>query len=456
MKIIDFLKGVYYRMFPVSDIEKAFNIEILTDSEMFNAIAQAEQIYRNPPWIPHIKTVGMQRIVPSETARLAALELSISVSGSERADWINQQVQKFRKNLRHNIEYGLAFGGMTFKPNGNGVDYIPPSRFLPTETDGNGNITGAVFLDFIQRNDAIYTKAEYHHFKNNEYIIENKAFESNSKSILGMPVPLAKISEWSGIAPELRIQGLIQPLFSYFRPPNANNISIASPLGMAITADAYQQIYDLDVAYTRYADEIDDSQKVTIVDDSVLTDIDGKRLAEIPRYMLGLKFNGLDDVIKEINPTLQSSARIEGINHYLSIISMKCGFSDGYFVFNQKTGTIATATQVEADQQRTVQLIADVREQLKKAVDGLIYAIDKYADLYSLAPAGKYKTEYYFKDITQSFEADRLRFYNLAMANKYPWQMYYTKYEGYSEQEAKKIIEMIKSENPEPELFSGD
>ncbi|MCC8069574.1 MAG: hypothetical protein LIO71_07485 [Ruminococcus sp.] len=179
----------------------------------------------------------------------------------------------------------------------------------------------------------------------------------------------------------------------------------------------------------------------------MVQNVDNTIVADIPRYYMGLNMSSAENVIKEINPTLQPDDRIKGINTLLSIIGFQCGFSEGYFVFNEKSRGISTATQVEADQQRTVQLISDVRTNLQNAFNDLIYALDKFADLYHLAPVGKYEVSYYFKDITQSFSEDRQRFYNLAMAGKYPWRLYYMNYEGYSQDEAKEILSEVSSTN---------
>lgn len=451
MRLIKFLKGVYYKMFPIGDIEKAFNINILVDNAMQNVITKADMMYSDtPPWLKdNLKTLNFQRVIPSEVARLSTLELDVTLSCSPRADYINDVVQKFKKNIRSNLEYGLSLGGIALKPNSvGGVDFIAPPRFLPTSVDGNGDIMGAIFLDFIQRNDKIYTKAEYHYFENGTYFIENKAFESNSSATLGMPVSLTDIEEWSQIEPATTITGLIKPLFSYFKVPNANNVSMGSPLGLPITHTSIQQIIDLDIAYTRFADEIEDSRKVGFYERSMVqsSNYDSQIEVEIPRYYVPLSSCNAENLIQEFNPTLQPNERITGINHYLSLIGFQCGFSEGYFVFNEKTSGITTATQIEADCQRTAQLIADVRANLQIALDNLIYAIDKYIDLYTNVPTGKYEVSYYFKDINQSFEEDRQRFYNLAMAGKYPWRLYYINYEGYSEEEAQDIINELSSQ----------
>ena len=58
-----------------------------------------------------------------------------------------------------------------------------------------------------------------------------------------------------------------------------------------------------------------------------------------------------DSTVYEHVSTLLTEQRIKDINSILAMISTKCGFSQGMFVLDEKTGMM-TATQVEADDQK--------------------------------------------------------------------------------------------------------
>ena len=121
------------------------------------------------------------------------------------------------------------------------------------------------------------------------------------------------------------------------------------------------------------------------------------------------------------------------------MISTKCGFSQGQFVLDRKSGQI-TATQVEADDRETIETIKDMRDALKDTLDHLVYALNVYADLYDLAPLGEYETSYGFGDLTYNYEEDRARHWNYVSQGKYPLYRYYMEFEGMSEEEAKAIV----------------
>lgn len=126
----------------------------------------------------------------------------------------------------------------------------------------------------------------------------------------------------------------------------------------------------------------------------------------MPKFFKAIAGLDSSEAYHEVNPTLNTEMRKSGINQCLSLVGVKCGFSNGYFVIDEKTGMV-TATQVESDDRRTIQLIKDVRDAMQNCLDDLFYAQSVFADLYNLAPAGDYEATYDFGDITYNEEEDR-------------------------------------------------
>jgi A118 family predicted phage portal protein len=450
------------------DIQSKLNVDILISSKMEQAITLWENIYlKNPPWLSKkIKTIGFAKVIATETARLATLELDIAISGSARASYLQEQINEFKSKVRTYLEYACVYGGIILKPNGLGIDYISPKNFLPTHTDSNGEISGGIFLDCITKGNKHYTRLEYHRFvfippmESSVYQITNMAFVSDDENQIGKEIQLNSIPEWSGLSEEASIENIEKPLFSYLKMPMANGVDTHSPLGTSIFAEAIEELQTLDIAYSLNAREIKDSEKLVLLDDRVLNEA-GKPIGaksndiELPHYVRNIHSTGVEDFYQEVSPKLNTADRIIGINQELSFIGYKCGYSNGYFRFEQGRGFI-TATQIEAEDKRTIETITDIRTALKVGIDNLLYALDKYADLYSITPFGTYEVSYYFKDITVSFTEDRQRYYNLAMAGKFPWKKYYIEYEGYSEDEAQELLDMLKVENKLPDLYDEE
>jgi len=230
--------------------------------------------------------------------------------------------------------------------------------------------------------------------------------------------------------------------------PSVNDIDQSSPLGVSAFADAVEELRDLDVAYSRNAEEIFESRRMVMVDDRLVAkpayrDEKGNVIrpeVKLPKFFKAIAGLDSSEAYHEVNPTLNTEMRKSGINQCLSLVGVKCGFSNGYFVIDEKTGMV-TATQVESDDRRTIQLIKDVRDAMQNCLDDLFYAQSVFADLYNLAPAGDYEATYDFGDITYNEEEDRARNLTLANAGYIPKWQYLVRFEGYSEEEARAAVE---------------
>lgn len=441
-----------------SKAKEDFKIEPITSDEMERFVHRCANIYRGKPdWVDeenHIKTINFAKSVCSETARLATLAIGIQIDGSKRATWLQEQIDKVYFNLRHWVEYGCAYGTVILKPNGNTIDMVTPDRFVITDQI-NGEITGVVFFDseIDSAGKKYYTRLEYHRFLDNgNYAITNKCYIGNKEWSTDKPISIDK-TPWSGLLEDVQIANVEKPLYGVFRTPQANNIYIDSPLGMPIFSDAIEELKDLDVAYSRNSKEILDSKRLVLLDSDRLL-LSGGRVSNtitgfskaredlgLPDYVKNVYgTGGQEDFYQEINPQLQTDVRIKGINNQLSLIGYKCGYSNGYFVLDEKTGMV-TATQVEADDRRTIQLIKDVRDKIESCLDDLIYALNAFADLYALAPVGTYEIIYDFGDITYNREEDRARWWQYVVQGKAPAWKYFAKFEGMSEDDAKAMVE---------------
>lgn len=441
--------------------EEDFQVKEITSPQMKDVISRCAGMYRGiPSWVSaedNIKTINFAKAVCSETARLATLGIKIQIGGGARGKWIQEQIDKVYFNLRHWVEYGCAYGTIIIKPNGSGFDVFTPFDLMITDSDSNGNITGIIFKDYYADNDKYYTRLEYHYFDSSQpegfrpYYIRNKAYMSHSSQSMGDPIALAR-TKWADLmedsGPIMKTSGeqLDGPMFGVFRTPQANNVDLGTALGLPIYADAIEEMKDLDIAYSRNAGEIFDSEKIILADDRLMYD-SGSNLktrglpdVKLPHYVKNVFGASPEEFYQEINPQLNTDIRLSGINALLSQIGYKCGFSNGYFVFNEATG-IQTATGVEAEQQRTIQLIKDVRDKLESCLNDAVYAMSVYADLYGLAPAGTYEIVYDFGDITYNREEDRARWWQYVTQGRVPAWMYFVKFEGMTEEEARAMVE---------------
>lgn len=432
-----------------------FNVKPITTEEMQTLISDCADIYAGHPWWlnaeDNIITINFAKALCTETARLATLGIDVKLTGGARADYLQKIVKDVNDNMIRNwVEYWCAYGTIILKPNGKKIDLVTPENFTITAVE-NGRITGIIFQDQIKSSDGkhYYNRLEYHSNENGKYTVQNKTYVSESEGALGNPIDISE-TPWKELSEETVIQNAEGNLFAFLRLPHANNVDIDSPLGLPLVADCTEELRDLDIAYSRNALEILQSKRTILLDsDKLLMNKSNKKNGTESTNSVKKRI-GLPDMVKivegdgnstfyqEINPLIQTDARLVGINALLSQIGYKCGFSNGYFVFNEQMG-IQTATGVEANQQRTIQYIKDVRDQLQAGYEQLIYALNAFADGYGLAPLGKYEVAYNFGDITYNVEEDRARWWGYVMAGKVPAWKFFVKFEGMTEEEAKQM-----------------
>lgn len=463
------IRGLYNMIFN-GKVKEDFQIESIISAQMDSVLRECERIYNgNPNWIDddeEIKTINFAKSICSETARLATLAIGLRIEGSPRAEWLQEIIDRYYYDIRKWVEYACAYGTIILKPSLEGIDLYTTDKVVVTEQK-DGNITGIVFITQQETNEGkkkYYTRLEYHRYIDDVYVITNKCYVGESENDMKTVVSIDN-TPWKGLKEEVGIEKLKKPLFAVLKTPSANNIDINSPYSLPVFAEAIEELKDLDIAYSRNAKEIWDSTRTVLLDSDRMLQT-GRKVEEnvkafnnvrkqmrLPNIVKNVWGDGVQTFYQEINPSLNTDTRLTGINAFLSQIGYKCGFSNGYFVFNESSG-IQTATGVEAEQQRTIQFIKDVRDKLEVFLTDLIDAISALADLYNLSPFGLYEIVFDFGDITYNREEDKARWYGYANSGKIPFWYYLVKFEGMTEEDAKALVE--EAQPKEPKLFGSE
>ena len=462
-----------------TDAEKAFGVETYLSPEMDAAIKLWQQLESGkPPWVKgDTRTIRFSNTVARELSKLITQNIDIKVQSKYGTGETAKRIQKaiddhFLKNAQRIMQDVIMLGGSMAKWNGKGMDYIPPDRFLVTEFDSNGEVTGAIFFSYYQKEKKFYTRAEWHRFEDGErrdeagesvsvrvYRVSNKAFVSDKQDEIGRPTDL-KNTKWAEIVPEFTAENLEKPLFVYIKNPYSNTVDPDSPLGVSCFSECIEELRWLDIAMSTLGVETEDSEPKMIIGQSAIQYAEANGI-ELPRMVLK---TGLDDMtdkpFEQWQPTLQVASRTDGINFLLSIISYKTGFDPGYFVFNGQTISVATATQVEATERRTINTVGDYRDILScpdsngdgriGAIHDIAYIMDAMAVINGeSAPSefGNYEIYADFADLTRNAEEDRSRALLLTDKGFYPKWYYLVHNEGFTEEEARAIVAEAKSEN---------
>lgn len=387
-----------------STVEEALKIEVAMSDEMVDAIDLWSQMYNDSaPWLNDTtKSMNMPSLIANEVARLVTIEADSEITGSARADYLNEQYKPVMDNIRKATEYGLAKGGLIFKPYVDGdkivVDYVEADRFYPIRFS-KGEMTSVCFVEKMQQGKRYYTRLEIHRWEKDRYYIENQFYVSDTKDNLGRRVSNTLIPEWADFEPEIQLQGIERPLFSYFKPAIANNIDTGSPLGVSVYSRAVGLIQEADEQYSRLLWEFEGGELAIDASVDLFKNQNGEPVLPKGRERL---YRALDidsntsSPLNTFSPALRDSSLLNGLNAIITKIEDACGLARG--TFSDVQNQAKTATELKILRQRTYATIADNQKALEQALEGLIYAMDIWATLGNLAPQGEYETKFEWDD----------------------------------------------------------
>jgi len=458
-----------------SSVKRALNVDIVLSSEMTSALDLWAQMYQGrAPWLVNgVKSLGLEAAIAGEIARAVTIEMDVRVEGdtgagdsvTSRAAVLHGAIQGVTRQIREHVEKGVALGGMMFKPYVDDgalvVDFVPADQFYPVAFSSSGRITAAVFAEQKQRGESYYTRLEYHEVRDEGYVIRNRAFKSSTKDALGNAVPLTEVNEWSGLLPDVTVQGVDRPLFAYFRFPLANNIDPSSPLGISCFHRARHLIRQADEHWGRFIWEFESGERALYVDEQAFdTGPDGKpllpeRQRRLYRTLATAGQVGGEELFQDWSPTIREVNLLNGLNAILRRIEYVCGLA--YGTLSEPQIEAKTATEIRTSMQRSYVTITDTQKALETALDGLLYAMDVWATLYNLAPRGVWKAEYTWGDsVVADKELQMAQDRQSVTMGVMPKTQFLMRHYRLTEQEAADWLKQAQDEQPQdPFGFEG-
>ena len=482
--IINKIKGVINKMIGINTIENILHITPSISNEMINAIELWSDMYEGKaPWLHGaseednsiVKSLGLPQFIASEKARTALLEFNSEVTSTNKQleEYLNKQYDKVKNNLRRQLEYGIAKGGLIIKPyivkkdNVYDIefDYIQANDFYPLSFNDNGELIEVVFLQRKIDKGIIYTRVEHHKINNRTVTVTNLAFKLQDNSIikenteLGKQIPLSDVPEWANLSEKAEIEGVDRLMFAYFKMPEANTIDTHSPLGVSGFDKAKSLIEEADKQYSRLLWEFEGGELAIDVDrdalkDNILYDRDGSiihqtELGKLQNRLYRPIDLGDSNTYKIFNPQFRDESLINGLNMILMRIEDTVGLSRGT-MSDASVSVERTATELKILKQRSYQTNSDIQHALQIAIDDLMYVVSVYCDLYNLVPHGEYEISYEWDDsIITDVDTEletRLRLLDKDIISKVELRMWYF---GETEQQAIEALEKINNNTSE-------
>lgn len=423
---------------------------------------------------------------------------------TERADFLKKQYKKLQKQIRRQLEYGIAKGGLVIKPyivmydtapktagaddvtgtesnvaNTSGrlhydkaldnaeieFDFIQADRFFPLAFDANGKVVEAAFIQtkVDKAKERVYIRLEYHKLEKRTVTVQNLAFESTDMSLansnniksasnLGKPIKLTDVPDWASLQPVTTIEGVDRLLFAYFRMPEANTVDPYSPLGVSGYSRVIQLIKDADMQYSRLLWEFEGGEMAIDVDRDALkfvTDPKGEGYSKLPEKQSRL-FRKVDlnneETYNVFAPALRDTSIIHGLNTIFMRIEDATGLSRGTLsdVTQQEA---KTATELKILKQRSYATNSDIQMALQDALEDVVYVMDVYCTLYNVTPDGEYEVSFEWDDSiivdSESELSKRITLMQNGLASKLETRMWYF---GETENQARTALQQIDEE----------
>ncbi|MBX3004574.1 MAG: phage portal protein [Anaerolineales bacterium] len=405
-----------------SDIKRLLGVEVDISSAMMTALAEWAKMYENrAEWLSKtVRSLNLPAAVAGAFATSVTLEMEVEVTGASggsgaRAEFLHEQLQRILPSLREQVEYGVAKGGLIMKPWVDGdqlaVDFSQADQFIPVAFDSRKRPSKCIFVYKLRQGDYYYTRLEFHEFlgyvqdgarAEGSYRIRNKVLRSTSDADLGSVVPLSSVPEWADLSEEESYLGVRQPLFGYFRFPQANNIEPGSPLGVSAYARAVDLIKQADIQWSQLLWEFKSGSRRLTVDEQALPKDPktGKFVVEdVELYRVLRSTNNVGaagKLFEDWSPTFREQAIINGLEAILKRIEFNCGMARGMLSDPQQVDK--TATEVLSSKQQYAATVVDIQKALETAIRDLLYAMDAWTSIFKLAPKGGYEATFTFDD----------------------------------------------------------
>jgi A118 family predicted phage portal protein len=302
-------------------------------------------------------------------------------------------------------------------------------------------VSEVAFASEVTEKGNKFVYLEMHVLEMTGYVIKNFYLKSSGEGYIEQPLP-------ENVA-EKFITNSFVPLFALVSPNIVNNFEDCNGLGMAVFANAIDQIIGVDLAFHNFNRDLKlGGKKVFYSEDLVQKDGAGNIITpdDVCQQLFTIlkkdEIGALDGKTDwhEYNPDLRVQANKEAVQSQLDYLSFKCGFGTKHYQFN--AGSIVTATQYAGDKQELVQNASKhyivIERALRAVTKAILWAGDKLSD--------GTKIDIVFDDsIIIDKETERLRDIGEVNAGlKAKWE-FRVKWYGETETVAKKMADEIDS-----------
>lgn len=340
---------------------------------------------------------------------------------------------------------------------------VSAKNIIPLRVE-HGEIIDVAFVSntMVGKRKACYI--ELHELKDKGYQISNVFIDEETGEELKNDNVLKTYNTTSNV-----------PLFAILKTPKSNPIDDNMGLGFSMYGNAIDQLKSCDIAYHNAVMDfflggkkiIYNKKLIKYVKERVKNSDGTESYIDVPVYPDDIskqQFMEVGDsdmvndneLIHEYNPTLRVDENEKGLQTFLSFLGFKMGLGTDYYQFNGST--IVTATQYVGDRQDLVANAKSYRENYNKFISDIIRANLLIGRLIF----GEKVTEDcqvsivnldgFLVDDETAKEEDR-KAMAMGLMSKISYLM---KWRGLDEEQAKKELELVESENTIKDIELGE
>ena len=294
-------------------------------------------------------SLGMAKKICEDWAGLLMNEhVRIRAEGKKEQAFLDKTLEENRFFLMANRlqEAKAALGTAAYVPRMTDgklcIDYLDAEGIFPLSWE-NGIVTACAFAAPQREQGQELLYLQLHHPGRNGYDIENLLFSIEGDRFTAMPL---SASGQCAALPETVHTNRKERPFVLDRMNIVNNRNPSSPMGIAVFANAIDQLRGVDVAYDSYVNEFILGKKRIMVKPEATKDFDGEPLFdtdELAFYILP-EDSGNSSIIREIDMSLRTKEHHEGIQDMLNLLALQCGLGEHHYRFDHTS--INTATEV--------------------------------------------------------------------------------------------------------------
>ena len=395
------------------------------------------------------RDINFTSIFSNKLANYTISDCNIDLIGDDiRTEMLKDSLTRLKKKLKKIISRELGTGGVLVIPyvanNKLYFNIISQNRLLINKQYGEDIVDCTILAETITKGLIKYYRWADYVLENNTLFIRYRATNDNGI------VDLTTISEWKDIK-DIAISNVNKMPFMYIKSP-IDNRKENDYYGVPITYGCDKQILEINETLKQILREYDIKQAFVGADSTMFSGKDA-----LPLNGLYKKINSGEDSFWEVfDPAFRDTALYNKLMNQCALLEKQIGTSKG--ILTERESGNATATEIKASLRDTFNLIDDIRTGLNDGLNDFLYACEILLNYYNLAPTGKYelKTDWSYdmiEDSQQTF-SQLVQGVSQGVIRKEELRQYLKPEENL--EDAKKIVEEIKKENPSTKDLLGE